>query len=223
MIEIISHRGYWKTAEEKNAAIAFERSFSLGYGTETDVRDSLRNGRPELVISHDVPSGGELLLSDVLGMAVANGSPTLALNIKADGLADRLKDELARFSYQNYFLFDNSVPDLIQTEKRGLRCFTRLSEFEPDASLYTAQNVVGVWIDAFQPGRWYESPMIERIIGDGKQVCLVCPDLHKRDDELEPFLEWLVTSKLVEQQGLIVCTDQPELAAARLQPAGASA
>lgn len=33
---ILSHRGYWKETHEKNLPIAFERSFSLGFGTETD-------------------------------------------------------------------------------------------------------------------------------------------------------------------------------------------
>lgn len=220
MIEVISHRGYWKTAEEKNAPIAFERSFSLGFGTETDVRDCLRGGVSELVISHDIPSGGEMGFADMLRLAVTHGSPTLALNIKADGLADRLKAELAAQGYINYFLFDNSVPDLIQSEKRGLRCFTRLSEFEPHAALYDAEYVVGVWLDAFNPGRWYEADLVHRMLNEGKQVCLVCPDLHKRDSEFIPFLDWLVASGLTTKTGLLICTDQPELAVQHLQIGG---
>ncbi|HDG1702299.1 TPA: hypothetical protein PFE33_004667, partial [Kluyvera ascorbata] len=35
---------------EKNTQTAFERSFSLGFGTETDIRDF----GGELVISHDI-------------------------------------------------------------------------------------------------------------------------------------------------------------------------
>lgn len=47
---VLSHRGYWKNSLEKNKFVAFERSFSMGFGTETDIRDF--NG--ELVISHDI-------------------------------------------------------------------------------------------------------------------------------------------------------------------------
>lgn len=216
MIEIISHRGYWKSSAEKNMFVAFERSFSLGFGTETDVRDSLRDGACQLVISHDVPGGAEMLLSEVLAIAAAHGSPTLAINIKADGLADRLKAALVQFDYSNYFTFDHSVPDLIQTEQRGLRCFTRLSEFEPEASLYDAPHVVGVWIDAFKPGRWYDQGVVERILDDGKQACLVAPDLHRRHAELIPFFDWLGNSGLASRDGLILCTDQPELAVSHL-------
>ena len=49
-MEILSHRGYWKNEGEKNTKIAFERSFQLGFGTETDIRDY----KGELVISHDI-------------------------------------------------------------------------------------------------------------------------------------------------------------------------
>ena len=69
MIEVISHRGYWKTPEERNAPVAFERSFSLGFGTETDVRDCVRDGVSELVISHDIPRGGEFAFADMLRLA----------------------------------------------------------------------------------------------------------------------------------------------------------
>ena len=57
-MQIISHRGYWEKAAEKNSTVAFQRSFQLGFGAETDVRDF--NG--ELVISHDIASAGNLSL-----------------------------------------------------------------------------------------------------------------------------------------------------------------
>jgi hypothetical protein len=38
-MQILSHRGYWQHPSEKNTEAAFRRSFLLGYGTETDIRD----------------------------------------------------------------------------------------------------------------------------------------------------------------------------------------
>jgi hypothetical protein len=38
-MEILSHRGYWKIESKKNKLYAFERSFSYGFGVETDIRD----------------------------------------------------------------------------------------------------------------------------------------------------------------------------------------
>ena len=40
-MKIISHHGFWHIPSEKNTETAFCRSFELGFGTETDVRDSL--------------------------------------------------------------------------------------------------------------------------------------------------------------------------------------
>jgi len=36
-MQILSHRGYWKETKEKNQEVAFERSFSLGFGKENDI------------------------------------------------------------------------------------------------------------------------------------------------------------------------------------------
>jgi hypothetical protein len=58
-MQILSHRRYWKMDSEKNTKIAFERSFSLGFGTETDL---MRDFGRKIVISHDMPRGGKMTL-----------------------------------------------------------------------------------------------------------------------------------------------------------------
>ena len=57
---IISHRGYWGQNVNKNTKDAFKRSFNLGFGTETDIRD--HDGT--LVISHD-PADSDSLLANL--------------------------------------------------------------------------------------------------------------------------------------------------------------
>ena len=49
----ISHRGYWQDASEKQRTFV---AICPWFGTETDVRDC-----EQLVISHDMPTGNELL------------------------------------------------------------------------------------------------------------------------------------------------------------------
>ncbi|MCL6707218.1 phosphodiesterase [Pseudomonas sp. R2.Fl] len=216
MIEVLSHRGYWKTAPEKNSVEAFVRSFSLGFGTETDVRDSQAGSKVSIVISHDVPKGEEISLTELLRIAKDHGSPRLALNVKADGLHAMLAEALDAEAYTNYFLFDSSVPDLIQGVKRGLPSFTRCSEYERDPPLYDEAGVTGVWLDNFLPGRWYDVELIDRFLSDGKTVALVAPDLHGRHDEYDPFLNWLVSSGLNGKERIMICTDRPEHAKAIL-------
>ena len=57
-MQIISHRGFWKSKNEQNTIISFQRSFENGFGIETDIRDL--NGK--LVISHDIPQNSSELL-----------------------------------------------------------------------------------------------------------------------------------------------------------------
>lgn len=106
-MEIISHRGYWLELHERNQPVAFHRSFDLGFGTETDVRDCA--GR--LLISHDMPTGDEMTLDDLLDIMGGRNLP-LAINIKADGLAKAIAAKFTERGHTNWFVFDMAVPDM---------------------------------------------------------------------------------------------------------------
>ena len=98
-MQILSHRGYWKSEKEKNTHGAFERSFSMGFGTETDIRDY----KGELVISHDIADEKSVKLEDFFRIYNDfNKSLPLALNIKADGLQLKLKSLLVEYDIENY-------------------------------------------------------------------------------------------------------------------------
>lgn len=202
-MKILSHRGYWKTIEEKNTPGAFERSFSLGFGTETDFRDN--NGR--LVIAHDIPKSDALPAEHCFAcLARHNPHLPLAVNIKADGLQAMLKEAFARHGITDYFLFDMSVPDAIISIKTGLRVFTRHSDVEPVPAFYS--QAAGVWMDAFFDDRWLTPEAIAAHIEAGKQVCLVSPELHKRPHI--SFWERLLASSVVADDRLMLCSDIPE-------------
>ncbi len=205
-MKILSHRGCWKTSDERNTMEAFARSFDLGFGTETDVRDW--NGR--LVISHDPPTGSPLPLETFLEIYRQRGPGLpLALNIKADGLPNLLGDALAAFDVTNYFVFDMSVPDTLGYLQQGLPVFTRQSEYEPNPPLYAEAR--GVWMDCFR-GDWIHETDVARHLDAGKQVCLVSPDLHKRphQDFWNALAGWNL--KAAAGDALALCTDFPEAA-----------
>lgn len=205
-MEIISHRGYWKSASEKNILQAFNRSFELGLGTETDVRDF--NG--QLVISHDIPTGNEMTVADFFQL-VGDKDFSLALNIKSDGLTDKLSQLIEKFNIRNAFVFDMSVPDQIAYAKNGkIPFFSRASEYEPVISLYDSCH--GVWLDAFK-SVWYDEKYIKGILNDGKKVCIVSPELHKRDN-YKDLWNMLLVSGLNVCDKVILCTDFPEEAIA---------
>jgi hypothetical protein len=198
---ILSHRGYWKTAEEKNTPEAFHRSFSLGFGTETDIRDY--NG--DLVISHDIPDAGCIKLGDFFKIYCQyDKSLPLALNIKADGLQRLLGAYLKEYGITNYFLFDMSIPDHLQYVKTDIITFTRQSEYERECALY--DESAGVWLDEFK-GHWIDEAIIAQHQLNNKQVCIVSPDLHKRNY----IPEWQHYKNMGEQlHTIMLCTDYPE-------------
>jgi hypothetical protein len=201
---ILSHRGLWRAPEEKNTTAAFLRSFELGFGTETDIRDC--DGK--LVISHDPPEARAepLPLHVFLDLydRHGNGLP-LALNIKADGLQSRVCDHITAYGIRNYFCFDMSVPDTRGYLAQGLQCFTRQSEYEPDPTLYA--RAAGVWMDAFERD-WVGERDVERHLTAGKRVCIVSPELHRR--ERAPFWSALRTWTFDAPRGdVLFCTDWP--------------
>lgn len=205
-MEIISHRGYWKTDDEKNKSVAFERSFSLGYGTETDLRDA----GGIIVINHDIPCGDEISLTEFFTIYQQSGcNGTLALNIKADGLQKEVTRQLESFGIHNYFLFDMSVPDCLVSLNHGLTCFARFSEFEPKSALW--DKCQGVWYDSFSETT-LNAELIESVISEGKRICIVSSELHNRNHL--PLWESLsnLNPEMLISDNLILCTDIPEAA-----------
>lgn len=199
---ILAHRGYWIDAAEKNSVKAFERSFSSGFGVETDIRDS----GMQLYIAHDMASGAELSFNDFLDLYNKfEHRFTLALNIKSDGLQLQVKKHLDEKNITNYFFFDMSMPDALGYVKNNLRFFTRQSEYELQPYLYDKAD--GIWLDEFN-GHWITEDIIMEHHTNGKKICIVSPELHKR-----PYkTEWEHYRDIINKNGLkdiMICTDFP--------------
>lgn len=202
---VLSHRGFWLNQAEKNSLVAFERSFSLGIGVETDIRDW--DGR--LVISHDLPNCDSIPFENFISLYLQYPlRPILALNIKADGLQNELEGILNKFDVKNYFLFDMAVPDGLLYIKRGLNTFTRHSEYEPVPPYYAMAQ--GVWLDEFE-SHWLTDETIKKHLSMGKAICIVSPELHNRPFEKE-WAHYRELEKEIGTDRLILCTDLPERA-----------
>ncbi|POR60101.1 phosphodiesterase [Pseudomonas syringae] len=200
-MQIISHRGYWLQKPERNLPEAFHRSFDLGFGTETDVRDVAG----QLVISHDMPAGGELTLNGLLDIMAGRNLP-LAINVKADGLAQALAATFARYGHTNWFTFDMAVPDMRSYLNANLTTYTRLSDVEPSPAWL--EQAAGVWLDGFE-GEWFSNQVIDDLLSLGKRICVVSPELHGRGHGAL----WQQLLELRSQDRLMLCTDFPADAA----------
>jgi hypothetical protein len=196
-VNIICHRGYWLSPEEKNTSASFKRAFDLGLGIETDLRDL--NG--EIVISHDPPKGGEITLSDFLESTPRN--LPLALNIKSDGIAVKVREELVRVGHKNFFFFDMSIPDMQEYINMNLPIAARISEYEGFVeSLFIKAN--NIWLDMFC-SLWYSRDDIIKLINSGKHIYIVSAELHgKSIDE-----QWKLLETFKSSENLTLCTDHP--------------
>ena len=202
-MEIIAHRGFWKEVSEKNTMAAFKRSAEFGVGTETDFRDY----KEKLAVSHNVADDSSPLAEDFFALYTGTDK-TLALNVKADGIQQLLKELLAKYDIQNYFCFDMSIPDTLGYIDAGLKFYVRESEYEVINSLYDKAD--GVWVDGFAGDNWITPELILDHRAKGKKVCIVSSDLHARD--YNPLWQRLKTAEIINDDGVILCTDNPDKA-----------
>ena len=199
-MELLSHRGFWKTPNQKNTKEANALSFSNAWGIETDIRDY----KEELVISHDIAVNNNYTLQFLLEQYVASGkNGSLALNIKADGLSKQLASLLNKYNVSNYFAFDMSIPETLRYLNEGLNVFIRYSEYEiPNAELY--ERSTGIWLDIFK-SRWYDNDFVNLHLSHNKMIAFVSPELHGRDqDELWKMIK---ENKWNQSSQTMLCTD----------------
>ena len=202
-MQILAHRGYWNSNIPSNSPLALKTALENGYGFESDVRDYI--GR--MVISHNIADASCQDAEDVFKWLSEYGDRyCFAINIKADGLKEILKEYLERYNIKNYFLFDMSVPQMVEFAEIGLRFFTRLSEYETEPVMY--EQAAGVWIDGFKRIDWITAELLLKYISDGKEVCLVSPDLHGKTD-YKLFWDKLRCWN-IDFSKVLLCTDHPD-------------
>lgn len=199
---LLAHRGLWHKKAEQNTLSAFEKAFKMGFGIECDLRDY--GGK--IVISHDLAHEHSLNLDQLLSLHSHYPHLPLALNIKADGLQKILKNSLEKFQTQNYFAFDMSVPDMLGFERERLRFYTRQSDLEKMPILY--ERACGLWLDEFKE-HFIDEKLILRHLKAEKSICIVSPELHKRDFKQE-LSEYKEIFKRVKSDKIALCTDFPE-------------
>lgn len=173
------------------------------FGVEVDVRSL--GGR--LIMHHDPFVEGE----DFLRWIAAYRHGTLILNVKEEGLEERLIDLMQGHGIEDFFFLDQSFPFLIKWSRMGeSRCAVRVSEYETVATALTlAGKVNWVWVDCFS--RFPLDFDGAQVLKDaGFKLCLVSPELQGRD----PDTEIAQLAALLREQGIqadAVCTKRPEL------------
>ena len=164
-------------AHRRNTA-ADLRATPRGYGVEMDVRSY----GDHLIVQHEPMQPGETF--DEWLTAYAHG--TLIVNVKEEGLEDRVRDALGRRGITDYFFLDQSFPFLVKTALGGeRRTAVRVSEFESiETALALAGAVDWVWVDCFSRFP-LDRAAWRRLEDAGFRLCLVSPELVGRAAEAE--------------------------------------
>ncbi len=173
------------------------------YGIEVDIRSY----GDKLVIHHDPFIEGE---SFEAWLAVYQHG-TLILNVKEEGLEERLIELMKTRGIVDYFFLDQSFPFLIKWSKAGeRRCAVRVSEFENiETALTLTGKVDWVWVDCFTNFPLSREDA-QRLKNSGFRLCLVSPELQGRSAEIEiPQLARLLAGRGIEADA--VCTKRPDL------------
>jgi len=193
-MQIVAHR---------RNEIAELKATPLDYGIEVDVRTR----GVDLIVQHDPYMDGPLFEDWIAEYR----HRLLILNVKEEGLEDRLLNIMSDRGIDRFFFLDQSFPFLMRTASKGeRRCAVRVSEFE---SIETAMAVAGrvdwIWVDCFTRFPLSAGDM-SRLRGAGFQLCLVSPELQGRSAETEiPMLR-----RLLDEAGAradAVCTKRPDL------------
>lgn len=158
---LIEHR---VNTRERLARIPSDR------GIEVDIRE--QGG--ELRLAHDPFEPGERL-EDLLS---AYRHALIVLNVKCDGLEERLLRLLERHRIGQYFFLDVAAPTLVRLARRGVRQIAvRFSEYEPiEAALAFADRVDWVWVDCFT--RLPLDAEAYRRLRTVFKLCVVSPELQ---------------------------------------------
>jgi hypothetical protein len=173
------------------------------FGVELDIRSD----ESGLYLAHDPYVLGERFESYLADYS----HQLLVLNVKEEGLEDRVEELLDQRGISNYFFLDQSLPFLIKRGLKGhLRQAARMSEYE---SIDSVRKISGfcewVWVDFFNEPS-FDRDAIEQIQSLGLKVCLVSPELHGAHREHEAAL----LAQQVKDSGLkveAVCTKLPSV------------
>ena len=191
---ILAHRGDWNNQIAPNSGLSIRNALNSGFGVETDIRDL--NG--QIVISHDPCVG----IDYEKFLDFVSEDSRIAINIKSDGLAERIQDYTDQLRESKSFVFDCSFPELIRYKKAGIPHAIRISEYERELPWKPDY----IWLDSFESDWWLEETSVLKIM-ESTPTVVVSPELHKRNHAK-------VWQRVLQLRStglnLSVCTDFPK-------------
>ena len=159
------------------------------YGVEIDVRDYQK----ELILSHDPFKKGELLKN----FLKKYNHGTLIVNIKSEFIETKVLNLLNRFKIKNYFFLDSSYPAILKLiKKKNYKFAIRVSDYESFENVYKMHsNCKWIWLEVFKKV-YFKKKDLQYIKKKNIKICLVSPELHKKNKDLLKIKKFLVKKNI---------------------------
>ena len=191
-MEIIYHR---------RNSIELLNSSPKNFGVEVDIRSLGK----ELIISHDPYKNGPFFSDWIRNYQHG----TLVINLKEEGLEEKVLYFLNKYGIKSYFFLDQLMPSIINTSNMGeFNCAVRVSDYE---SIKTAINIKDkvkwVWVDMFEKFPLSYKDYID-LKKNNFKVCLVSPELQSSNK-----LHIRDLKNILKKEDIIpdaICTKYPE-------------
>jgi hypothetical protein len=159
-------------------------------GIEFDIRDFCG----ELIIAHDPFIMGQLF-SDFIRYCPID--KMYIINIKSEGIEDKILEYLNKYNMHNYFFLDCNMPTINKLSKRTTNIAGRLSEFEPFECIEKINNKIQwVWIDVFSylPLTY---DIYKKIKDYNLKICLVSPELQGQQNKIYEYIEYINNNNII--------------------------
>ena len=174
---------------------------------ELGVEVDIRSYGDDLVIHHEPFLKGELFNEWIEGF----NHGTLILNVKEEGLEERLLKIMDDHDIEDFFFLDQSFPFLRKIALMGeSRCAVRVSEYENIETVLSLSGMVDwVWVDCFTrfPLKKKEA---DQLTNAGFRLCLVSPELQGRKERTH-VIEFRRELELLGIKGDAICTKYADL------------
>ncbi len=191
-MEIICHRR--NTLNQLN-------STPYNFGVEVDIRS---NGE-KLIIHHDPFKKGV----EFSKWISKYNHGTLIVNIKEEGLEDKILFYLNKYQIKSFFFLDQSLPFIIKMSNNGFsNSAVRVSNYESiETALNFKNKVKWIWVDIFEKFP-LDFENYNNLKSANFKLCLVSPELHQSNTlSIDNLKNSLNKQKILFDA---VCTKLPE-------------
>ncbi len=158
-------------------------------GVELDVRDSGN----DLIIIHNPFESGENFEEYL--KKYHHG--TMIVNVKSERIEHRIIELLEKYSINNYFFLDSSIPMIYLLSNMGnMNSAVRFSEIEPiELALAMKGRAKWVWVDCFSKLPIDVESYLQ-LKDAGFKLCLVSPELQGQPEKIDCYKKYIQDNKI---------------------------